>query len=280
MSKTNTKSVSVPALGTALAAAAAVEQQQAEQAATETAATEATQPQEQAAQASAPAQESNGVKDEAPKAAEVASQDLISGSIAAGAPEKPVQAAAKTETPEPEVKQAPVASVVGATGKVETVAGAQSTSAFSEKLQKILQGLSPAEYNDITRVKLYCETMNGRFTVDERVGMAEQISLYRCIQNIINRNPVHFEKLFTALLAIFEEEANGALSDRLRNRFMQNIALGKADRTAFTSLTHLLYITAKPSTRAFALRQIDITRALANGLSAEGASRVMAYYGV
>lgn len=151
---------------------------------------------------------------------------------------------------------------------------------LAEKLASILSGVPAASQNDITRIRMYCQTMAPKKPVTLRVGAAEQSTLYRSIQNIINRQENYFKELFTALLAIFAAEGvDGALSDRYRNRFMEHVNLSKADRKAFEQLTHMLSMLANTSTRAVAMKQINLERALDSGLTAEGQRRVLQYFG-
>lgn len=151
---------------------------------------------------------------------------------------------------------------------------------LAEKLASILTGVPAASQNDITRIRMYCQTMAPKKPVTLRVGATEQSTLYRSIQNIINRQENYFKELFTALLAIFAAEGvDGALSDRYRNRFMEHVNLSKADRKAFEQLTHMLSMLANTSTRAVAMKQINLERALDSGLTAEGQRRVLQYFG-
>lgn len=207
----------------------------------------------------APAQVTEGVKDSAVQEKPVIDEKpLITGQIAT---------AAKAEVVEQQ----------GA-GVVMTTAATAVVDPLAEKLDKILDGVSAASRNDITRIRMYCQTMAPKKSVSITTGAQEQATLYRSIQNIINRQETHFVPLFTALLAIFAAESvNGALSDRYRNRFMEHVNLSKADRTALQQLTHVLAMVANPGTRKLALRQINLERALSSGLTAEGQRRVLQY---
>lgn len=151
---------------------------------------------------------------------------------------------------------------------------------LQETLDRILRDVPEAHRIDVTRVLIYIERMAPKRPVDVKTGTTEQAALYRSIQNIINRQEAYFRPLFTALLAIFKSESQGALGDRYRNRFMDNIVLGVGDRKAFTSLTHVLFLTADPKSREVALRQLNLEAALQNGLTEQGRQRVLEYFGV
>jgi hypothetical protein len=201
------------------------------------------------------------------------------------------QEAARLQQAQQAAAEAPLAGEVGeasnvqamlqeaAVGKVVEQAAPVSTDELQAKLDKILAKVPAAFSADITRVRLYCQAMAPGLMINDRAGAVEQAALYRSIQNIINRQAEHFQPLFTALLAIFNAERKGALGDRYRNRFMDSVALNKADREAFQNLTHLLSVTYDPASREITLKQVRLEKALASGLTAEGQRRVLAYFG-
>jgi hypothetical protein len=61
-------------------------------------------------------------------------------------------------------------------------------------------------------------------------------------------------------------------------RFMDNVALHTGDRKAFATLTQTLSILADPKSRALAMSQVNMERALENGLTADGRNRVLNYF--
>lgn len=166
-----------------------------------------------------------------------------------------------------------------AVGRVVEIASTAPTDELQGRLDKILEKVPVAFRSDIVRVRIYCENMKPGLMVAERTAAVEQAALYRSIQNIINRQAVYFQPLFTALLAIFNAERKGALGDSHRNRFMEAVPLNKSDRDAFQNLTHLLSVTSDPKSREVTLKQVRLDKALANGLTAEGQRRVLAYFG-
>lgn len=153
-----------------------------------------------------------------------------------------------------------------------------ANASLTEQLGVILKNVPAAYQTDIARVLAYLERMAPNRPVDAKVGIEEQKALYRSIQNIINRQEEYFTPLFTALLFIFKSETKGALSDRYRMRFMDNITLPVGDRKAFANLSQMLAIVADPKSRAVAMKQVSMERALENGLTPEGRTRVLNYF--
>lgn len=175
----------------------------------------------------------------------------------------------------------PAAPVVVEPPKAVVVEAAQpvaSNASTVGHLNVILKDVPGAYQIDINRILTYLERMSPKRPIDTKAGVAEQIALYRSIQNIINRQEAYFTQLFTALLFLFKAEANGALNDRYRMRFMENITLPVGDRKAFANITQMLAILADPKSRPTAMKQVNMVRALENGLTADGRKRVLAYF--
>lgn len=237
---------------------------------------------------SAPAQEQTGVSDGSTDkpAADIGEEDIAAQEAAAAAAATansneepaivvtPVATPAPTAAPTPAPTQAPRIAVVEA--PMPVVTNASNT----ERLTKILANVPSANQIDISRIQAYVERMSPKRPIDAKVGTAEQVALYRAIQNIVNRQEEFFHPLFTALLFLFQSEGkDGALSDRFRMRFMDNVNLPVGDRKAFANITQMLHILADPKSRNLAMKQVSMERALENGLTAEGRDRVLSYFG-
>ena len=173
-----------------------------------------------------------------------------------------------------------VAPVVEKVIVVEASKPVTTTAETDDRLATILKTVPEAEQVDLNRIRVYLERMAPRRPIDQKQGVIEQVALYRSIQNIINRQEKYFSQVFSALLFLFKSEAKGALGDRLRMRFMDNISLHAGDRKAFATITQMLAILADPKSRDVAITQVNMERALENGLSAQGRSRVLNYFNV
>lgn len=216
----------------------------------------------------------------APVAVQESSEDrVVTPTASPVVVEKPVVVAEPEPTPAPKVETvaAPADSTVVVVDAVTPVA---KNAELKNKLASIMRTVPETHHGDITRVLAYLEAMAPKRPINPKDGAKEQVALYRSIQNIINRQEEHFTPLFSALLHIFKSEFNGALGDRYRLRFLESIELGAGDRKAFQKITHLLHITADPVGRERALKTIDIARAVENGLTAQGQSRVLNFYNV
>lgn len=191
-----------------------------------------------------------------------------------------------TETPAPVVevvKPAPVVKTVAAptSGAVvqNTVIESGDTDLESE-LARTLKDVPAAHQIEINRIKQYVLEMDPLRPIDGVKGAAAQAAFYRMVQGIINRQEKYFTQLFTALLKIIKANAKGVFHEYNRHRFMEEVALSASDRQALLNLTTLLCLVADPKGRAVAIRTIDVTKSLENGLTAQGVQRVMDYLNV
>jgi hypothetical protein len=200
--------------------------------------------------------------------------------------EQPVAESQEQPASVPDIVVTPIVQVAPAAPVVEKIVVVEATKpvtgnvSTNEQLIAILKDVPDGYRIDINRIQAYLVRMAPKRPIDVVAGVGEQVALYRSIQNIINRQEEYFTQLFTALLFIFKTEGvSGALSDRYRMRFMDNITLHLGDRKAFANLSQTLHILADTKSRALAMSQINLERALENGLTAEGRKRVLDYFG-
>lgn len=149
--------------------------------------------------------------------------------------------------------------------------------ALKQDLDRILANVPGAYRGDVVRLEQYCVTMAPGRPISDVAGAAQQVALFRLLQNIINRNDTYFQPLFTAVLRIFRAHANGALSDTSRNRFDGHISLSREERRALQKITHLLALAADTKTRSMLRSMVDVDTALEDGLTEEGRSRVISF---
>lgn len=183
---------------------------------------------------------------------------------------------------QPKAVEAPVSVSKSVEHKAVVVEEARAVvaenAATTDQLEKILKNVPAAHQIEINRILMYIGRMGPDRLIDLKAALIEQVALYRAIQNIINRQDAYFTQLFTAVLFLFKEEYKGALGDRYRMRYMDNVALSEGDRKAFANITQMLLILADPKSREIALKQVNMERALENGLTEEGRMRVLNYF--
>jgi hypothetical protein len=241
-------------------------------------------------------------KDSAPASGEVSAAELDDSTQAPVAQEvaTPIPVVAQTPMPAPMpavraavVSVEPVKTVVSArasmtpqkqngiqvsvAAKAVVADTALPSDEFELELKRVLKDVPVAYQGEIVRVLAYVKDMNVTRPTNPKVGAGHQVSLYRAVQTLINRQEVHFTALFTALLKIIYQNRQGVFAPTAVARFVEEMALVGKDRKAFVSLMYLFCQVADPKGRALSLKQIDLERAIADGLSYEGQSRVVAY---
>lgn len=108
-----------------------------------------------------------------------------------------------------------------------------------------------------------------------------QLQLWRAFQFVITKKEAEFVSLWTLLLQYFydhRDNRNGALSRTYAYRAMSDIRLPSPERRNFERLLNLAIVTCDPSTRRFAIKQVDLKGALAGFVDNEIVQRITAFY--
>lgn len=256
----------------------------------DTASTEQTQTDQavvQQAAAEQPAEQTTTVTDVSAAALVGADQqDTDATSVEATEQAQSQETTTTTQAPAPVVevvKPAPVVKTVAvapAGPVVQNTVIENADTDLESELARVLKEVPAAHQIEINRIKQYVLDMDPKRPIDGVKGAANQAAFYRMVQGIINRQEQYFTPLFTALLKIIKANSKDVFHEYNRHRFMEEVALSASDRQALLNLTSLLCLIADPKGRAVALRSIDVTKALQNGLTAQGVQRVMNYLNV
>lgn len=152
--------------------------------------------------------------------------------------------------------------------------------AFSQTTPSYTQvtGLSSIGQSAIATFEEYAKVMAPGVVQIEAQAIRYQVGLYRAIVNTINKNTQDFNKTWSILLNIFNDNKKGAFGERYLYRYMANITLSADQRSAFLRLTTLMRETAPAQGRSAVLKLIDMKRALEKDLTADGRQRILNYY--
>lgn len=130
----------------------------------------------------------------------------------------------------------------------------------------------------IHRLKEYIEAMHPKRPLSVEEGVRQQVALFKTLQNVINREDEHFRPIFAAILALFDQHKSGVFHETNVFRFMDNVTLNDNERKAFQRLVNLIKVTAAKSSRAAAIKQVNLPDSLRFGLTDEGRQRVNDFY--
>lgn len=145
---------------------------------------------------------------------------------------------------------------------------------------RALKNVPLAHQVSIQRIMEYAVKMNPTKPIENTDGAKMQGSLFKIIQNVINREETYFRQIFTAILAIFTHDKSGAFKEANVYRFMDNIAINDIERKAFVRLLNMIRLLGPKESRATALKQIDMTQTLQFGLTDAGRQRVFSFFNI
>jgi hypothetical protein len=126
----------------------------------------------------------------------------------------------------------------------------------------------------------YSAEMSANSPVGGGVGEGLQRNFFTEFTTFVNLGPADFRLGMSVLLTIIKESAarRGGFHAHLPFRFLPNVVLTDDNVKALEAMMYLLQQTADVATRQLALKQINLTRALRHGFSAEGQQRLVQFY--
>lgn len=124
----------------------------------------------------------------------------------------------------------------------------------------------------------YVKVMRPGYPVPAEQGVQNQMRLFRCIESILRQEGAEFFQQLNYLLAVFKENRDGAFSERYLFRFWDNLALSQRDRTLFERLLNLFVITADHTSRADAVKHVDLNKTVQLITSGPAQERMFQFY--
>lgn len=161
-------------------------------------------------------------------------------------------------------------------------ADASSSPDASSDLARILKDVPAADQAIVELLKQYIDEMSPGRNIDPARGASLQVSLYRILRNVINNEVIHFEPIFRAVLKLFELNRNGVFHPSHAFRFVSepNFNLSKNETHSFFGLVNMLTVTSSSKGRELAVKTIDFEKTLRYGLTNEGRTRLLSFFGV
>ncbi len=267
-------------------AAPAETTQAAEQPAQEAPSNETTAAAPAADETTADTQDNTGA---APSEAPVPEAPAVAAPVAADTPTAPVtETPVVQETQAPaEVPQAPAVTVMAdpVPATVEEVQQPAETndsnlSDFGRLLKHVKAEGTVVEKQLVQRMEAYLDAMAPGKVMSPQSGASYQYELWNILEFAFDKAPrEEFNSLWTLLLGFFKEHENGALGPRYVNRFSQHWMQAAIKLTGLQRLINLLMVTARPENRVQGLKTVDIDRTLTDGITPEGRSRILNFYG-
>jgi hypothetical protein len=98
----------------------------------------------------------------------------------------------------------------------------------------------PSLLIQLTAIGEYVSTMRPGVQVKIGEGVREQIKLYRALVATLKQTGPIYVYLLNAVLGLFRQHREGALSWAYMNRFMEEITLSQPERKLFTAMTMIM----------------------------------------
>lgn len=147
-----------------------------------------------------------------------------------------------------------------------------------ENVNRLLAEVPKSKHGIIHFMVEYARDMAPRRPIPANEGAAYQVNLYRQLHALINKEDEHFRPLFTAVLRMFENEADGCFRASHAFRFMELVSLNRDERESFNSLIDALRLLGPVQGRKEAARQVSLSKALAKNMTDSGRSRILSYF--
>ncbi len=131
----------------------------------------------------------------------------------------------------------------------------------------------------ISQVRDYAEVMNKGRPMDATRGASQQLLLHRAIQRIFNLEGKEFYTVFKEVLAIINENRDGAFHEKRLYRFIDQVKMSTADRKCFERLLNLFITVCDPAQRQQALKQVDIESVAGTLRNGEKEQKLISFFG-
>lgn len=118
---------------------------------------------------------------------------------------------------------------------------------------------SPWLISVIARIEAYCRNMGYAVPVTPAVGTSQQRILSSMISEVLNQATGNCT-LGMDVISFMVKTNPFPFTPACRNRFLENLHIGKNAQLAYQHLLTVLSMTADPKTRSMALRRIDLTQ--------------------
>lgn len=192
-----------------------------------------------------------------------------------------VQAAPVAEAPAPVAAPAPtpIPIVAPAVKASYAPAIASGSDEFDALISKIKESGTLTEKTLVAFFEKYLIAMAPGKMMAAGEGVRHQYGLWTTISGILERTTSdEFTRLWNIVLAYFNFFRSHALGERHVFRFPEQWMWSSNEHDAFTRLLNLIHLTANPAERAAGLKQVDMNRTLAVGISDSARQRLANFY--
>lgn len=161
----------------------------------------------------------------------------------------------------------------------ETTVEPEAISDFLSKVEEMKVSGTSAQKILIASIEKYLNDMAPGKQVEVNAGARSQYSLWKAISYVVETAPAEeFKKLWSILLAFFEEYKDKAFHDRYVFRFSEYWLWPLTELNGLHRIINIIKLTSNAKERAKGLKQVDLDRSLAEGFSDEARQKLISFY--
>lgn len=165
------------------------------------------------------------------------------------------------------------------TGPVVTSTAPKAPEGFQALIDDLKLNGTREQKDLIHNIETYMAKMKPNAPIDTNHGAAAQHAFWKVILGITGAESQDvFKRLWSILLAYFNEYQNGALGDRYVYRFSEYWRHGEAELAAYQRILNILLKTRDPASRKDALAHFDMNRSLEQVFSPQARQRIVTFY--
>ena len=166
-----------------------------------------------------------------------------------------------------------------ATAPIVTEKQISTSTEFEQLIASMEENGTEQQKHLIYSIKRYIDVMAPGVPTDGPVSVRHQYTLWKTISAVIEQSPAEeFKKLWNIILAYFHAYKDGVFHERYILRFSEYWHYNIDELNAFQRIINLIKLTADPETRAKSLREVSLSRSLAEGFSEAGRTRLLGFY--
>ena len=155
----------------------------------------------------------------------------------------------------------------------------QTGMSFEDRIAELKVSGTQNQKTVINELEQYIARMKPGMPVDGDKGAKAQYGLWHTLRKILETMPQEeFKNLWMLVMLYFHQHREGVFHERYVFRFSEFWNWSEKDLTAFQRILNLLKLTANPATRNAALKQVNLERSLADGISEEARQRLVTLY--
>lgn len=167
--------------------------------------------------------------------------------------------------------------LINAISQENTSKPVDRSSAFEQKLAKIVEAGNSRERDIALQLSAYVKAMAPGVPLSVEEGVRQQAALFRILRNVVE-NDDSFKEVFRLTIQFFKEYKNTAFGGAYIHRFHDSLTLSPRDSNALVRLVNLFTVAAGVNQKSDVKRLVNFGATFSEGLSDSARDRVVQYF--